>query len=189
MCTRDYSHRLRERGADARAAVCCGPSGRPRPRLDSPEERVAPSTEIVIGDVGAQHVLIRPVARSSPGLFDNWDANGLICEVELAAGGFRAAFSADMRSEEFQAFMDQILELERTVDGAATFATIEGQVALSLSADSNGRVRVAGEALDSPGDGNRLTFHFEIDRPDLSQISRAIGHLLAAYPVVEAPDA
>ena len=67
---------------------------------------MAPSTEIVIGDVGAQHVLIRPVARSSPGLFDNWDANGLICEVELAAGGFRAAFSADMRSEEFQAFMD-----------------------------------------------------------------------------------
>ena len=51
---------------------------------------MAPSTEIVIGDVGAQHVLIRPIARSSPGLFDNWDANGLICEVELAAGGFRA---------------------------------------------------------------------------------------------------
>ena len=63
----------------------------------------------------------------------------------------QAAFSADMRSEEFQAFMDQILELERTIDGAATFATIEGQVALSLTADSNGRVRVAGEALDSPG--------------------------------------
>ena len=165
------------------------PKRRTATKVDFPEERVAPSTEIVIGDVGAQHVLIRPVARSSPGLFDNWDANGLICEIELAAGGFRAAFSADLRSEEFQAFMDQILELERTVDGAATFATIEGQVALSLSADGNGRVRVAGEALDSPGNGNRLTFHFDIDPTELSEISRAIGHLLAAYPVVEAPDA
>ena len=66
---------------------------------------------------------------------------------------------------------------------------MEGQVALSLSADSNGRIRVAGEALDSPGDGNRLTFGFDIDRADFRQISRAIGHLLAAYPVVEAPDA
>ncbi len=128
---------------------------------------MAPSTEIVIGDVGAQHVLIRPVARSSPGLFDNWDADGLICQIELAAGGFRAAFSADLRSEEFQAFVDQILELERTVDGAATFATIEGQVALSLSGDGHGRVRVAGEALDSPGNGNRLTFHFDIDPTEL----------------------
>jgi hypothetical protein len=154
-----------------------------------PEERVAPSTEIVIGEVGAEHVLIRPIARSSPGLFDDWDANGLICEIELAAGAFRAAFSADLRPEEFQAFMDQILELERTVDGAATFVTIEGQVSLSLSADGNGRVRVAGEALDSPGNGNRLTFHFDIDRAELSAISLAIGHLLAAYPVVEAPDA
>ena len=150
---------------------------------------MAPSTEIVIGDVGAQHVLIRAIARSSPGLFDDWDANGVLCEVELAAGGFRARFSADLRSEEFHAFMDQTLELERTVDGAATFATIEGQVALSLSAEGNGRIRVAGEALDSPGDGNRLTFHFDIDRAELSEISLAIGHLLAAYPVVEAPDA
>ena len=165
------------------------PKRRTATKVDFPEERVAPSTEIVIGDVGAQHVLIRPIARSSPGLFDNWDANGLLCEVELAAGGFRARFSADMRSEDFHAFMDQILELERTVDGAATFATIEGQVALSLSADSNGRVRVAGEALDSPGDGNRLTFRFDIDHTELSEISRAIGYLLAAYPVVEAPDA
>jgi hypothetical protein len=153
-----------------------------------PEERVAPSTEIVIGDAGAQHILIRPIARSSPGLFDNWDANGLVCEVALAAGGFRAAFSADMRSEDFHVFMDQILELERTVDGAATFATIEGQVALSLSADSSGRIRVAGEALDSPGDGNQLTFHFDIDHTQLSEISRAIGYLLVAYPVVEAPE-
>ena len=67
------------------------PKRRTATKVDFPEERVAPSTEIVIGDVGAQHVLIRPVARSSPGLFDNWDANGLICEVELAAGGFRAS--------------------------------------------------------------------------------------------------
>ncbi len=85
--------------------------------------------------------------------------------------------------------MDQILELERTIDGAATFATMEGQVALSLTGDSNGRVRVAGEALDSPGDGNRLTFRFDIDHTELSEISRAIGYLLATYPVVEAPDA
>lgn len=189
MCTRNYSHRLHERGVDATGAVCCGRRGVPRRRLDFSEERVAPSTEIVIGDVGAQHVLIRPIARSNPGLFDTWDANGLICEVELAAGGFRAAFSAEMRSEEFHAFMDQILELERTLDGAATFSTIEGQVALSLSADRNGRVRVSGEALDSPGDGNRLKFHFDIDRTGLSEISRAIGYLLAAYPVLEAPDA
>lgn len=150
---------------------------------------MAASTEIVIGDVKAQHVLIRAVSRSNPGLFDYWDGNWIVCEVEIAAGGFRGRFSADLRSEEFHAFMDQILELERTIDGAATFATMEGQVALSLTGASDGRVRVAGEAVDSAGDGNRLTFGFDIDRAGLPQISRSLGDLLTTYPVLEAPDA
>jgi hypothetical protein len=149
---------------------------------------VAASTEIVIGDVRAQHVLIRAVSRSNPGLFDYRDANWIVCEVEIAAGGFHGRFSADLRSEEFHAFLDQILELERTVDGAATFATMEGQVALSLTGVSDGGVRVAGEAVDSAGDGNRLTFGFDIDRGGVPQISRSLGDLLAAYPVLEAPE-
>ena len=63
--------------------------------------------EIVIGDLDGQHVVIRPVSRSSPGLFDYWDGNWIVCEVEISAGGFRGRFSADMRSEEFHAFMDR----------------------------------------------------------------------------------
>jgi hypothetical protein len=150
---------------------------------------VAPSTEIVIGDGGVQHVLIRPVSRSSPGLFDDWDGNWIVCEVDIAAGGFRGRFNADLRSEEFHAFMGQMLELERAIDGAATFTTMEGQLALSLSPGSNGRVRVAGEAVDTAGGGNRLTFGFDIDPGGLSEISRSLGYLLAAYPVLDAPDA
>jgi hypothetical protein len=111
-----------------------------------------------------------------------------MCEVDITAGGFRGRFNADLRSEEFHAFMGQILELERAVDGAATFTTMEGQLALSLSAGSNGRVRVAGEAVDTAG-GNRLTFGFDIDPGGLSEISRSLGYLLAAYPVLDAPDA
>lgn len=150
---------------------------------------MAASTEIVIGDLGAQHVVIRPVGRTSPGLFDSWDGNGIVCEVEIAAGGFRGRFTADMRSEEFHAFMEQLSEVGRTIEGAATFTTMEGQLALSLTADSNGHVRIAGEALDLAGSDNRLEFSFDVDRTCLPAISRSLEYLLATYPIVGAPDA
>jgi len=150
---------------------------------------VAPSTEIVIGDVGAQHVLIRPVGRSSPGLFDYWDGNWIVCEVEIAAGGFRGRFSADMRSEEFHAFMEQVSELSRTIEGAATFTTMEGQLALSLTTDGNGHVRIVGQALDLAGSENRLEFSFDVDQTYLPAIARSLEYLLAAFPVIGSANA
>ena len=149
---------------------------------------MAASTEIVIGDLGGQHVVIRPVGRSSPGLFDSWDGNWIVCEVEIAAGGFRGRFNADMRSEEFHAFMDQVSELDRTVEGAATFTTMEGQLALSLTGGVTGRVRVVGEALDLAGSENRLEFSFDVDQTYLRTLARSLELLLAAFPVIGAPD-
>ena len=150
---------------------------------------VAASTEIVIGDMDAQHVVIRPVGRSSPGLFDYWDGNWIVCEVEIAAGGFRGRFTADMRSEEFHTFMEQISELDRTIEGAATFTTMEGQLAISLTAAVNGRVKIVGEALDLAGSENRLAFSFDVDQTYLSALARSLESLLAAFPVIGTPDA
>jgi hypothetical protein len=149
---------------------------------------VAASTEVLIGDPSAQHVLIRPLARSNPGLFDDRDGNWIECEVEVAAGGFRGAFTADMRSEEFHAFMDQVSELGRTIDGAATFTTMEGQLALALTAEGSGEIRIAGEALDLAGSENRLAFGFTIEAACLPAIAHALESLLAAFPVIDTPD-
>ena len=149
---------------------------------------VAASTEIVIGDLEAQHVVIRPVGRGSPGLFDSWDGNWIVCEIEISAGGFRGRFSADMRSEEFHAFMEQVSELARTIEGAATFTTMEGQLAISLTAAADGRVKVAGEALDLAGSENRLEFSFDVDQAYLTALARSLELLLAAFPVIGAPD-
>jgi hypothetical protein len=150
---------------------------------------LADSTEILIGDSGGQHVLIRPLARSHPGLFDYWDGNWIVCDVEIAAGGFRGNFRADLRSEEFHAFLEEVAGLSRMLEGTATFSTLEGQIAFSLTGDGKGHVRVQGEAVDEPGTGNRLHFGFEIDQTYLPEISRALEYLLAAFPVTGTADA
>ena len=147
---------------------------------------MAPSTELLIGDAGADHVLIRPLTRTHPGLFDAGDGSGIDCEVEIAAGGFRASFRADLRSEEFQAFLDGVQGLRQALDGAASFTASDGQIALSLTAGDDGQVRVSGDAVDAAG-ANRLRFGFDLDQTFLPTICESLEHLLAAYPVTDSP--
>lgn len=149
---------------------------------------MAPSTDILIGDSGGQYVLVRPLARSQPGLFDSWDGNWIDCEVEIAAGGFRGGFRADLRSEEFQALLEGLEALQRALTGTATFTTMEGQLAFSLVGDAHGQVQVQGEGVDATAGGNRLQFGFELDQASLVEICRSLEYLLAAYPVAITPE-
>lgn len=147
------------------------------------------STEVVIGDENGQHVVIRAVSRNHPDLFDYWDGNWIACEVEIVTGGFQGAFRADLRSEEFRAFLEEAEGLSTTLDGAASFSTMEGQIAFSLAGDGKGLVRVQGEARDAPGSDNQLHFCFDIDQTYLPQICRSLEVLLAAFPVVGTTEA
>ena len=147
------------------------------------------STELVIGDENGQHVVVRALSRNHPDLFDYWDGNWVACELEIVTGGFRGAFRADLRSEEFRAFLEEAEGLSRTLDGAASFSTMEGQIAFSIAGDGKGHVRVHGEARDAPGSDNRLHFSFDIDQTYLPQICRSLEVLLAAFPVVGTTDA
>jgi hypothetical protein len=150
---------------------------------------VTASTEVLIGDLDAQHVLIRPLSRSQPDLFDFKDGNWIDCELQIAAGGFRGSFRADLRSEEFQSFSEEMAALRRTPDGTATFSTVDGQIALSLTGDAAGSVRVAGEAIDAAENGNRLQFSFDIDQAHVASICQSLNDLLSAFPVTGVADA
>jgi hypothetical protein len=143
------------------------------------------STEVVIGDADGQHVLIRPLARSQPGLFDDRDSTGIDCDVDVSAGAFRGAFRADLRSEEFRTFLDDVHALTRGADGAATFAAADGQLAFSLGVDGDGRLRVSGEAVDASGSGNQLKFAFDVDHASLADLCGSLEQLLAVFPVRE----
>jgi hypothetical protein len=145
-------------------------------------------TEILIGDSAGSHVLITPVGRSQPGLFDDRDGNGIDCEITVAAGAFRGTFRAVVRSEEVRMFLDDVAQVERTADGAATLTAQDGQLTVSLSVGDSGSVGVTGEAVDDAG-GNTLRFAFTTERSSLDPLSRSLEHLLAVFPVIGAVDA
>jgi hypothetical protein len=149
---------------------------------------VTPTTDILIANADGQRLLIRPLTRSHAGLFDYEDGNWIDCEIELEVGAFRGAFRADLRSEEFQTLMEQMAGLSLSADdGTASFTTMEGQLAFTLTGDGSEQIRIGGEAIDAAGTGNRLQFAFILERSALADIGRSLEHLLTAFPVVGSP--
>lgn len=145
---------------------------------------MTPTTEILIGNAEGQRLLIRPLTRSHAGLFDYYDGNWIDCEIEVDAGGFHGRFRADLRSEEFHGFLEQAEGLARASNTSASFSTVEGQLAFTLTAGASDRLQISGEAIDVAGIGNRLQFSFDLDRHVVADICHALESLLVAFPVV-----
>lgn len=148
---------------------------------------MAANTEVRIGGERREYVCISPLSRSHPDRHDYWDGNWITCEIQIVAGGFRGAFRADLRSEEFVPLLQGLQRVSRTLEGTAHFTTMEDQLALVFTGDAKGHVRVTGEASDDAGTGNHLEFALELDQTYLPAICRSLQNLLAAFPVVGNP--
>lgn len=146
---------------------------------------MTPTTEILIAHSDGQHLLIRALSRSHSGLFDHGDGNWIDCEIEVRAGAFHGSFRADLRSEEFHGFLEQLEGVQRTAEGTANFSTMEGQLAFTVTGDASDLLRLNGEAIDIAGIGNRLQFAFDLDRRALRDVCQSLENLLIAFPVVD----
>jgi hypothetical protein len=105
-------------------------------------------------------------------------------------GSFSARYLAALRAEEFERWLKAAQALSRTLQGEATFHTLEGQLLLSISSvGSLGGLRVTGEARDQAGTGNRLRFALgDFDQTELPGLLGALEDVVRTYPVVGRPE-
>ena len=134
------------------------------------------------GNNAGLHALIRPLSRRQPGLFDYSEANWIECEVEISAGAFQGTVRVDIRSEEFQAFLDEVEGMIGTLEGAASLTTMEGQLSVSIAIEGDDRMRVSGEVSDAAASGNRLRFTLEAERAQLPAIAKSLTYVLTVFP-------
>lgn len=145
---------------------------------------------VVVGRPDGEHVELEVVRRERPQASDFWDGNWLSCQVSLRVGSFSARYLAALRAEEFERWLKAAQALSRTLQGEATFHTLEGQLLLSISSvGSLGGLRVTGEARDQAGTGNRLRFALgDFDQTELPGLLGALEDVVRTYPVVGRPE-
>lgn len=131
-----------------------------------------------------EHIALNVSGREFPNSTDFWDANWLICTVEIAVGAFRGRVEGMIRTEEVEGFREQLLRLNDGLNGEAEFATMEEWLSLRLIGDGRGHIETICQLGDAPGSGNTLTCRLSMDQTFLPPLMQELSELLKAYPVL-----
>ena len=137
-----------------------------------------------LGGEHAEYIALNVSGRGYPNATDFWDANWLICTVEIAVGAFRGWVDSMIRTEELEGFRGQLLRLHDGLHGEAEFATMEEWLSLRLIGDGRGHIEARCQLGDEPGGGNTLTCRLSMDQTFLPPLMRELSELLNAYPVL-----
>jgi len=148
--------------------------------VDTPSFRIGRSNAHV-------SVSVSPSRREFPELADYWDGNWVYATISIVAGGFRGEFEAQLRTEEFVRFRDELGPLHNSLVGRAKFDTMEEWLSIDIAGDGKGHFHADCVAIDMPGTGNRLTFGIDFDQTDLPEILGGLNAITKAFPVVGAP--
>ena len=100
------------------------------------------------------------------------------CRAKIHVGGFNGSADLYLGAGDLQQLSDQLEDLYRSLSGKAELNTIEGQIALKLTGDGKGHIRLEGSLLDRCGVGNKLMFVIEYDQTLLWQTVSALRDVL-----------
>jgi hypothetical protein len=139
---------------------------------------------MVIGNESTNWVEVQVLARSHPGCQDNWDGNWVRSEVTLRAGAFSGRYDADLRTDEFARFRDELKAVFQPLIGKAEFSSLEGWLAIEFVGNGKGHFSGSCQAMDTPGTGNRLSFSLAIDQTEIPSILRDLDFILSKFPVI-----
>lgn len=133
------------------------------------------------------HVSVSPSRREFPELADYRDGNWVCATISIVAGGFRGEFEAQLRTEEFLRFRDELRPLNDSLVGRAKFNTMEEWLSIDIAGDGKGHFHADCVAIDMPGTGNRLSFGIDFDQTDLPEILKGLDAITQTFPVIGAP--
>ena len=138
--------------------------------------------------VSASHAPVAsPSRRERPRVIDYWDDNWVEVDIEIAAGAFRGAFPATVRTDEVLRFRDQLRPLYEKLTGRAVFDPMEPWLRIEVEGDGKGHFHASCKADDQPGIGNKLAFTVDFDQTELPAILKGLDAICEAFPVVGSP--
>jgi hypothetical protein len=100
--------------------------------------------EVTIGHPDGDHIVLRVLGRKRPSATDYYDGNWVDAEVTIVFRPWRGTFNADLRTDEFAHFRQELVELSNGTRPEAMFAPLEPWLELTLELGSSGQVNMKG---------------------------------------------
>jgi hypothetical protein len=125
------------------------------------------NSEIVIGNAGADFIMIRPGRGYS-------DEGWMTTEVQVQCDGWRGGFNMDLMRGELSGLARELRKLRDTLKGKARFEPMDHPLELVFEGDGKGHIEVRGEAVNTHSSGTCLKFELELDQSYLEKIIRGL---------------
>ncbi len=131
---------------------------------------------ITLGGDAGNHLIITINGR--PDENDDW----LDVAINVSAGAFSGCVSALLVTDDFARFRLELESLHQTLDGTATFDTIEGQLTIECVGNGRGGIGVSGMVEDRARDGNQLKYQIDTDQTFLPALISQIRVIEEMFP-------
>jgi hypothetical protein len=125
------------------------------------------STEIVIGNRGADYVSIRVLEPT----LDGWRR----ADIEVRCDGWIGNLRWSLMNGELTRFAEGIHRLHRDLSGTATLEPLEPNICLTFTGDGKGHVAVRGIARNNFVSRTELRFCLTIDQTYLKGIADSLS--------------
>ncbi len=133
------------------------------------------------GDAGDYVVL---TINGRPDENDDW----LDVTISVSAGAFSGCVSASLLTVDFTNFRRELESLHQTLDGTATFETIEGQLTIECVGNGRGGIGVTGMVEDRARNSNQLKYQIDTDQTFLPALISQIRVIEEMFPNKRQPD-
>ncbi len=125
--------------------------------------------------------------RSNLDCTDYWDGNWVVVKVDVSVGGFRGSMTGDLRTDELARFLEQLVQLQVSLQGTAEFQTMEDWLSIRASGDGCGHMTFECTVRDQPGIGNTLEFLLATDQTFTRSTVAELAAVVKRFPVIGSP--
>ncbi|TKD72310.1 hypothetical protein [Pseudalkalibacillus hwajinpoensis] len=132
-------------------------------------------------------IVIEVMGRSHPDRTDYWDGNWVFSNVTLQIPGYKADFCADLRTDEFLSFQNQLKDMDEKMKGKALLDSMEGAVKIEGKMNLLGKLMWTCETCHPIGTGAVLQFEFDSDQSYLPKLIKELEGILTSYLVIGKP--
>lgn len=137
----------------------------------------------ILGEDGKLDIVV--LERSFPEEAGTWGGDWVRSTVSLEIPGYSACFEADLRTEEFSGFLQQIETMHRELKGTAALVPLEKTVEIIGKIHSLGGISWDVETCYPLGSGTILQFTLGADQSYLPALIKESNKLLEEFPVLE----
>jgi len=135
-------------------------------------------TELLFGERGSDHVLVRVLGKAFPEAILEFDRDQLQCEIEISAGPFQGGYQALWMRSRLLAFRDSLTALYASLDGSVELIPEYGtSLRLTIGAELGGHVVIDCNAVPDSAWGPWLRFQIRTDQTYLPDVITSLNEI------------